>query len=117
VDQGQTGFDERDRRERGDVRHGDQIGITRHLTDGPDGVPGEAGSLAGQHVDRLGRHQLGARLATEVDEHGQDEPRAGVGDQFGEGGPGRGSGSGCGHRWLILSTQGQIFRRWLISCW
>ena len=76
VDQREPLLDERDRRERRDVRDRHQVGVLGLLPHRPHGVPREPDALGGELLDRLDRHELGARLPGEVDEQREDELRA-----------------------------------------
>jgi hypothetical protein len=55
------------------IGHGQDVGRGRDLTHGPRRESGEAGPVVEELVNGAGRHQLGAGLAVEVDEHGEDE--------------------------------------------
>ena len=53
------------------MRH--DVGVLGLLAHGADGVAGEADALGCEQLDGLDRHQLGARLAAQVDEQREDE--------------------------------------------
>ncbi len=68
------------------VGDGDEVGVLGFLPHGADGIAGEAHAVGLQLLDRLDRDELGARLAGEVDEQGEDEldaVRAGLRGQIG----------------------------------
>src|SRR6185312_4397030 len=55
------------------VGNGDQVRVGGALSHRPGGEPGESRSPAGEHVHRLDRDHLGARLAVHIHEHGEEE--------------------------------------------
>lgn len=73
----QSLLEERDRGERVWIWNGHQVRVFGLLADGADGISGESDTLGGEQVDGLDRHQLGARLAAQVDEQGENEFRPG----------------------------------------
>ena len=73
VDDRQALLDEGNRQERRDVGDGDEVGVLGLLPDRADRVAGETDSVVGQFVDGFDRYEFRARLATQVDEHGEDE--------------------------------------------
>ena len=60
----------------GRVGQGQYVGAGRVLADGAGREPGEPGAVGHEPVERLDRHQLGARLAVHLHEHGVDELHA-----------------------------------------
>ena len=78
VHDGQSVLEERNGCERAGVRNRHQVGVFGLLADGADGIARESDSLGGEEVDGLDRHQLGARLASQVDEQREDELRPGL---------------------------------------
>jgi hypothetical protein len=61
-------------RVRGRIRDGDHVRVGGTLPHRPGREAREARAPSGQHVDRLDRDHLGARLAVHVHEHGEEEP-------------------------------------------
>lgn len=84
MDEGEARLDEGDGGVRGRVGAGDDIGVAGLLAERTGRVPGEPDALVTEFLDGLGRDELGARFAGQVDEDGEHELDAVGADQFGE---------------------------------
>ncbi|MET9969503.1 hypothetical protein ABZZ80_27145 [Streptomyces sp. NPDC006356] len=78
------GLHEGERRVRGGVGPGDDVRVARLPAERAGRVPGETDALVPEFLDGLGRDELGARLAGQVDEAGRHELDAVCADRLGE---------------------------------